>query len=312
MNHGPLIFLGVLFALACSWWGLVAGPHKQIGNLQQTNALATAEIYPLARPGLAQRGAEVYRANGCFYCHSQQVRQSGVTFDLVITGLAVEEGQDPSDKQARVLTAIQRIRPNLPPTDAANLLAEAPQAILQGVSLPVVEDAKRRLDDAGATTDLVLVPFGADIEGGWGLRRSVAYDYLYDSPVMLGSQRIGPDLANVGARLPDAQWQLIHLYNPRIYVKGSTMPQYRYLFETRRITSSPSPDALRLPEEFAPASGYEVVPTADATALVAYLGSLRSSAPLFEAPYALPPGGGADTNATNAAQNAAAPAANNP
>ena len=45
-------------------------------------------------------------------------------------------------------------------------------------------------------------------EAGWPASSvSVAADYLYDQPVMLGSQRIGPDLTNVGLRQPDAAWQ---------------------------------------------------------------------------------------------------------
>jgi cytochrome c oxidase cbb3-type subunit 2 len=44
---------------------------------------------------------------------------------------------------------------------------------------------------------------------------SVAADYLYDFPVQLGSLRAGPDLANIGVRAPDANWQLQHLYAPK-------------------------------------------------------------------------------------------------
>ena len=66
---------------------------------------------------------------------------------------------------------------------------------------------------------------------------------------MPGSQRVGPDLANVGARLPDANWHLLHLYAPQLQVKGSTMPPYRFLFEKRRIERRPSPEALVLPPD---------------------------------------------------------------
>src|ERR1039458_8749758 len=65
----------------------------------------------------------------------------------------------------------------------------------------------------------------------------------------LGSQRVGPDLADAGARLPDANWHLRHLYAPRIEVKGSVMPPYRFLFEKRRVGHSPSPEALARSEE---------------------------------------------------------------
>ena len=47
----------------------------------------------------------------------------------------------------------------------------------------------------------------------------------------------------------------------------------------------PSPDALALPKEFAPAEGFEVVPKAEARQLAAYLVSLKASTPLYEAPF---------------------------
>jgi len=89
------------------------------------------------------------------------------------------------------------------------------------------------------------------------------------------------------------------LYAPRLEVKGSDMPPFRFLFETRRIERSPSPDALVLPRPLAPPPGYEIVPKPEAGALVAYLLSLRADAPLFEAPLTLASGPAA-AEATNA------------
>jgi Cytochrome C oxidase, mono-heme subunit/FixO len=40
----------------------------------------------------------------------------------------------------------------------------------------------------------------ADIDRKWGQRRSAPRDYLFDRPVQLGQQRMGPDLSNVGKR----------------------------------------------------------------------------------------------------------------
>jgi cytochrome c oxidase cbb3-type subunit 2 len=40
---------------------------------------------------------------------------------------------------------------------------------------------------------------GADQARGWGTRRSVARDYIYQSSAVLGYMRLGPDLANVGS-----------------------------------------------------------------------------------------------------------------
>lgn len=139
--------------------------------------------------------------------------------------------------------------------------------------------------------------FGADLERGWGMRRTVAQDYLRDAPPMLGTVRVGPDLSNMGYRMgagdTNAQpalvaYHLKHLYHPRTVMAGSVMPAYPYLFEKRRIEGTPSPNALRLEGEYAPEAGYEIVPKPAATALVAYLLSLRSGTSLPEAPVIRP------------------------
>jgi cytochrome c oxidase cbb3-type subunit 2 len=149
----------------------------------------------------------------------------------------------------------------------------------------------------GAKAQTWIRPIGPDIDRGWGKRRSVAEDFLYDYPVMPGSQRIGPDLANVGTRLPDANWQLLHLYAPRVIVKDSAMPPYQYLFEKRRIERARSPNALVLPAELAPESGYEIIPKPEARALLAYLLSLHANTPLFDAPLSEAPPAAPSTNA---------------
>lgn len=127
----------------------------------------------------------------------------------------------------------------------------------------------------------------------------MAQDYLRDQPVMLGRLRIGPDLANIGVRMGAGntnvepgmvEYHLKHLYHPRTVVPKSVMPAYPYLFEKRRIEGAPSPRALKLEGEYAPEEGYEIVPTPDAEALVAYLLSLRSDVPLPEAPVLLSQG----------------------
>jgi cytochrome c oxidase cbb3-type subunit II len=92
-------------------------------------------------------------------------------------------------------------------------------------------------------------------------------------------------LTTIGVREPDLNWQLQHLYAPRSVVPESTMPAFRFLFEVRKIGAQPSPDALALKKEFAPADGMEVVPTAGARRLAAYLLSLKANVPLYEAPF---------------------------
>ena len=124
---------------------------------------------------------------------------------------------------------------------------------------------------------------GLDIERGWNARDSdsgsVVRDYLNESRVLLGSQRIGPDLRNVGKRLAEQKALFLRLYDSSLIptAAGTNMPAYKFLFATQKITSQPSPDALALPAAAAPAAGYEVVPTARATELVAYLLGLQDT-----------------------------------
>jgi len=119
--------------------------------------------------------------------------------------------------------------------------------------------------------------YNADLERGWGMRRSHPLDYIYDTPQLLGTMRTGPDLANIGVRQPSEEWHHLHLYDPQATSPGSTMPPHRFLYETRKIEGQPSDEALPLKGAFAPPDGYEVVPTYEAKALVAYLKRLDQS-----------------------------------
>lgn len=286
MKSSALVFLAAFVALAASWGGFVLAPQIQLGRNVQAVPLGSASLYPLARPGLAQQGLEVYRANGCVYCHTQQVGQEGAHTEIYLA----EAGTN----VAATLAAIAKLNPDLAKPET---LANLPRKILQVADMNAAEPVVRELKAGGGRVDPVIVADGPDIARGWGKRRTVAQDYLQDYPVQLGTRRIGPDLANVGTRWTDPNWHYRHLYAPASELKDSKMPPYRYLFELRRIGQVASPDALKLTGEWAPPAGYEIVPKAEALALVAYLLSLRADAPLFEAPLTPPPGSAAPTNA---------------
>jgi cbb3-type cytochrome oxidase cytochrome c subunit len=294
MNYGPLVFLAAFFALASSWCGFVLTPQLQIGRLQQTNTVGGAAVtYPVARPGLAQQGLEVYRANGCAYCHSQQVGQTGTVVDIALTEAGTNQAATVAalvslanglTNESTALKALPPLEPGRSDALGTNLLEGLPRAFFRSSTPGAANAAVKTIHATSAKAQLWIVPVGSDVARGWGRRRTVAEDYLFDSPVMPGSQRVGPDLANIGTRLPDAHWHLLHLYAPKIQVKESTMPQYRFLFEKRKIERHPSPEALVLTGDLAPTPGYEVVPKPAAKALVTYLVSLRADAPLFVAP----------------------------
>src|SRR5258706_12981314 len=57
-----------------------------------------------------------------------------------------------------------------------------------------------------------------------------AWETKYEYPQLWGTRRIGPDLSrefNIRPR----DWQLTHLYNPRLVVRDSVMPPYPWLFK---------------------------------------------------------------------------------
>jgi cytochrome c oxidase cbb3-type subunit 2 len=111
-------------------------------------------------------------------------------------------------------------------------------------------------------------------------RPSAAGDFVYSTPQLLGTERTGPDLANIGNRQPDETWHLLHLYNPRIVVKESVMPGFRWYFQVKE-TPEPGDIVVPVPETALPrdvpkgSPPRRVVATRDALALVAYLQSLK-------------------------------------
>jgi cytochrome c oxidase cbb3-type subunit 2 len=108
---------------------------------------------------------------------------------------------------------------------------------------------------------------GPDIARGWGKRRSVARDYIFDNPAMPGALRAGPDLANMGAR-QNASAFLARLRSPGALARGAMMPPFPFLFET--------------------SAGGPPLPRPKALALAAYLQSLRADGVLYETPAPKP------------------------
>ncbi|MDG1893151.1 MAG: cbb3-type cytochrome c oxidase subunit II [Verrucomicrobiota bacterium] len=288
MNQGSILFLSVFGAMALSWGGFVMLPQVQLGSQSTRVVKEIGRHYPAERGGLAERGRDIYRAAGCVSCHTQQVRQSGYEFDLVLTKAG--------DFTELVTSLVSQANTSLTPQETAAIVGNAPTTILEGVGKSEVDRVLHLFKDSGAKVAANIRPLGPDIERGWGPRQTVGLDYLFDQPVLLGSQRIGPDLVDVGSRLTDRKWHLLHLYHPHTVQEGSIMPAYPYLFETKKILSGPSSDALALEGDFSPPEGMEVVPTPEANALVDYLLSLRIQNPVFEAPYMFTQDQGSDDN----------------
>jgi cytochrome c oxidase cbb3-type subunit II len=281
------LFIGLFGTFAFSWVGLTVIPNWQIGALNPQTDEEGTDAYPTPKSGMADRGRRIYAANGCIYCHTQQIR---------------------------------------PDYDSADI---------------------DRVRDAGPSPG-----------PKWAERRSAPRDYIFDRPVVLGKERMGPDLANIGKAAPTEEespaaappanapatspaaaqlaptnasapkpgasgspaapanspappaaavnpspaasaspnptglppayseaWHHRHLYSPRSMSpdnRDSTMPAYKFLYEKHPISGERSADALQLEGRDAPPPGWEVVPTYEAKCLVAYLMSLDQSHPLKE------------------------------
>src|SRR2546423_3106180 len=76
------LFLGIFGTFAFSWTGLTLIPNWQIGHLDPQSDEEQTDIYPVPKSGMAERGRKIYAANGCGYCHSQQVRADYAASDI--------------------------------------------------------------------------------------------------------------------------------------------------------------------------------------------------------------------------------------
>lgn len=125
-----------------------------------------------------------------------------------------------------------------------------------------------------------------EMDKTWGSRPSIPADYFYSkkrmnvwqqSPSLLGSERTGPDLTNVGQRLPSSTWQYLHLYEPRAVVPQSVMPAFPWLFKVKQDADSSKDVIINVPDQFRKGIKGDIVATQDAKDLVAYLLSLKQT-----------------------------------
>lgn len=120
------------------------------------------------------------------------------------------------------------------------------------------------------------------MDKNWGTRPGVAADYAnntrmnwwMNTATLMGTERTGPDLTNIGNRLPNADWHLLHLYNPRAVVEESIMPAYPWLFEWKEHQAE-GEKVVNVPVEFAKGKNGMLIARKEAIQLVAYLQSLK-------------------------------------
>ncbi len=121
-----------------------------------------------------------------------------------------------------------------------------------------------------------------DMDKPWGKRPGIAADYAGNNRIdfwrntatLMGTERTGPDLTDIGTRQPSIAWHLLHLYQPRAVVGKSIMPAYPWLFEIKDKVGKDEVEVI-VPDEFRNGISGKIIATKEAIQLVAYLQSLK-------------------------------------
>lgn len=121
-----------------------------------------------------------------------------------------------------------------------------------------------------------------DMDKVWGARPGLPADYAAihrtdiwrNTATLMGTERTGPDLTDIGNRQPSKDWNLVHLFNPRIVVKESIMPAYPWLFSIKKQPAK-GDVIVNVPAAYLNGKEGKVVATKDALYLIAYLQSLK-------------------------------------
>jgi cbb3-type cytochrome oxidase cytochrome c subunit len=303
------LFLGIFGTFAFSWIGLTVIPTWQIGHLTPESDEEGTDIYPRPQSGMFVRGEHVYAANGCVYCHSQQVRADYIADDIerkwgnrrsaprdyiferpVFLG-KMRMGQDLANIGGRAPAPEESPAPAGAGSPAPQGAAASPPAAQPASPSPAAQGAAVSSPPSSPGTSPASAA-ASNASPPPGQRTGVASP----SPGQManttpgGSSPVAPSAQTPGAPWPiqtaglppmySAAWQHVHLYAPRSINPDSNMPAYRFLYEKRRIAGERSAEALQLSGADAPPEGWEVVPTYDAKCVVAYLMGLNQSHPL--------------------------------
>jgi cbb3-type cytochrome oxidase cytochrome c subunit len=295
-GFAPLI-LGILATLAFSWFGLAYIPDLQIGHLEPQSDEEGTDIYPMPRSGMAERGRRVFVANGCFYCHSQQVRADYAASDVDLQRWAAPSPRPTwGDRRSAprdyifdrpVLIGRTRLGPDL-----ANIGRAAPA---EEEAAPVQPAPAGSPGGSPGPANASPAPGNAPPPPANAPAQPGAKPAAQPSPATAASPSqpaASPSPAASSSETPvpySAAWHHLHLYSPRSLNLDSNMPAYKFLYEKRPIGGQRSADALQLRGDEAPGEGWEIVPTYDAKCLVAYLMSLNQSHPLAEVKSAAAP-----------------------
>ena len=296
------LFLGIFGTFAFSWIGLTVIPTWQIGHLNPESDEEGTDIYPRPQSGMYDRGARIYAANGCVYCHSQQVRADYIADD--IERKWGNRRSAPRDYifdrpvflgKMRMGQDLSNIGTRAPAPEGSPSPAAGGSPATAGGASPLAAPAQGTPAPAGAVASPAAASPGAQPSSPAPKAPASPAPAASPSPAVPAAAGASPATSPSPTQPPwpiqttgmppmySAAWHHVHLYAPRTINLDSNMPAYRFLYQKRRISGERSADALPLSGSDAPPEGWEVVPSYDAKCLVAYLMGLNQSHPLKEA-----------------------------
>lgn len=121
-----------------------------------------------------------------------------------------------------------------------------------------------------------------EMDNVFGSRPSVPADFAFNTRTdfwrntanLMGTERTGPDLTNIGERQPSQEWHLLHLYQPRAAIAQSIMPAFKWLFVEKDYLERGDVE-VKIPAKYLSDKNKKLVATKKALQLVAYLKSLK-------------------------------------
>jgi cbb3-type cytochrome oxidase cytochrome c subunit len=311
------LFLGIFGIFAFSWFGMTVVPNLQIGSLEPQSDEEGTDIYPLPPSGMVARGAHIYAANGCFYCHSQQVRP-----DYGGSDLERKWGQRRSAPRDYIFEPVVFLgkmrngpdlanvghRPGLQesgaaaPTGSPGAPEASPSAPTAGGGSPAAQGSPAAAGASGsqaASSPAAAASPASAANAGPSPAGAAAAASPSASPlppagnqpdvtVPTSAPSMAQNVVTLEGEKPmpyTAAWHHRHLYDPRSIVPASNMPSYRFLYKKRQIRGEAWPDSPNFAGDAGenPEHGWVIVPSYDAKCLVAYLMSRDQSHPLKEA-----------------------------
>lgn len=247
MKSMKSLIAGVFALTIIGWGGMILMPFCQFGQQEVYRDEDTGLAFPPVPTGEAVAGEEVYLAQGCVYCHTQQVRDLHQGSDLVRGwGNRRSVARDYMFRSSAAL-GYMRMGPDL-----SNI----------GSDQRIIKTLKLYKDERFVEANFKWETAAQSTENSAKIRE----EYTDEEWAVL---------------VKDYKTYLLqHLYSPRSLNEWSLMPSFKSLFKEIPLVGQPSAHAIDLDEV---KEGFQAVPGPEAEALVSYLMSLDQSYALPEA-----------------------------